>query len=157
MTTLNPKRSRFRLAALIAIPMALVSVGLAWAHQHGGPHGGMFSAQGIEMHLDHVQAMLGKVGASDAQKSQIDGILRGAFGEFRNTHDEHHSALAQLHELLLAPNVDRAKIEALRAGQVKSLDAASKRLISSIEDAVDVLTPEQRSAFWKEVQQHHSD
>jgi len=61
----------------------------------------------------------------------------------------------KFHELLLAPNVDRAQIEALRAEQVKSLDDASKRLVTSIEDAVEVLTPEQRTAFMQAVREHH--
>jgi periplasmic protein CpxP/Spy len=151
----SPKRRRFKLAALIAIPLALVGAGLTYAHQDGWHHGGPMSEQGIEMHLDHVQAMLGKAGASDAQKSQIDGILKGAINDVKGTHDSHFAAFDQFHELLLAPSLDRGKIEALRMEQVKSLDEASKRVVSAIEDAAEVLTPEQRAAFAAEVREHH--
>jgi len=149
-------RRRFKLAAFIAIPLALVGAGLAFAHQDGWHHGPM-GAPNMEMHLDHVQAMLGKIGASDAQKSQIEGILKGAFTEMKGTHDAHDAAFGQFHELLLAPAVDRDRIEALRAAQVKSIDDASKRIVSAMEEAAEVLTPEQRAALAQQVRQHHGD
>jgi protein CpxP len=151
----TPKRRRFKLVALVAIPLAVIGAGLTYAHQAGWQHGGPMSEQGIEMHLDHVQAMLGKIGASDAQKSQIDGILKGALNDMKATHEAHHAAFGQFHELLLAPSIDREKVESLRAAQVMSLDTASKRLVTAIEDAADVLTPEQRAALAQEVRQHH--
>jgi|KBSSwiStaDraftv2_1062776.scaffolds.fasta_scaffold584750_2 protein CpxP len=154
-STSKPGRFRLRLLALIGIPLAILGAGIVYAHQHGGHQSGMFSEQGIGAHLDQVQGILGRIGASDAQKSQIDGILRAAFNDFRGTHDAHYAAFGKFHELLLAPNVDRAQIEALRAEQVKSLDDASKRLVTSIEDAVEVLTPEQRTAFMQAVREHH--
>ena len=151
----TPKRRRFKLAALIAIPLAVVGAGITYAHQAGWQHGGPMSEQGIEMHLDHVQAMLGKIGASDAQKSQIDGILKSAFNDMKGAHEAHYAAFGQFHELLLAPSLDRGKIEALRVAQLKSLDEASKRVVTAIEDAADVLTPEQRAALTEEVRKHH--
>jgi len=154
-STSTPRRFRVKVLALIAIPLAVLGAGLVYAHQHGGHGGGMMSEQGIEMHLDHVQVLLGRVGASDAQKTQIDGILKSGFNDFKRTHDDCHASLGKLHELLLAPSVDRAKIEALRAEQARALDEASKRLVTSMEDAVEVLTPEQRSAFAKAVHDHH--
>ena len=149
--------SRFKLAAIIAIPLVLIGAGITYAHQSGGGHHGAMSERGAEMHLEHMQVMLGKIGASDAQKSQIDGILKGAFGELRGVHEAHSAALGQLHEALLASSVDRAEIESLRAAQVKSLDDASKRLVTAIEDAAEVLSPEQRAALAQEIRKHHSD
>jgi Spy/CpxP family protein refolding chaperone len=149
-------RRRFKLAALIALPIALVGAGLTFAHE-GGWHHGPMGGDNVEMHLDHMDAMLGKIGASDAQKAQIDGILKGAFGDMKGVHDSHDAAFGQFHELLLAPAVDREKIEALRAAQIKSFDDASKRIVTAMEDAAEVLSPEQRAALAQQVRQHHGD
>jgi Spy/CpxP family protein refolding chaperone len=146
--------SRSRLATFIAVPLIIVGGALAFAHQ-GGAHHGPTDAQHIEMHLDHMAKMLTKIGASEAQKSQMDGILRGAFADLKATSDSHHAAFGQFHELLFAPSIDRARIETLRAGQVKLLDDMSRNFASAFADAAEVLSPEQRAALAKEVRAHH--
>ena len=50
-------------------------------------------------------------------------------------------------QLLLAPEIDRAKIEALRGEQLDQADAISRALVTTLADVADVLTPEQRSAL----------
>ena len=150
----TPTRSRFKLAALIVIPLVAIGGALAYAHQ-GGMHQDPMSAERIEMHLDHLSAMLTKVGASDAQKSQIDGILRPAFASLQTVRDEHHATLVQFHEVMLAPSVDRAKMESLRAAQIKALDDASRNLVTAVEDAAEVLSAEQRAALAQEIRKHH--
>ena len=152
---ITPRRSRAKLAALIAIPLVIIGGGLAYAHKAAGGHHGPMSAERIDMHLDHLATMLGKVGASDAQKSQIDGILRPAFANLQSVRDEHHAAFAQFHEAMLAPSVDRTKLESLRARQIKALDDASKGLVTAFGDAAEVLSPEQRAAFAQEMRKHH--
>ena len=109
----------------------------------------------MEMHLEHLDAMLTKVGASQVQKTQVEGILKGAFTELGSAHDAHDAALGKFHELLLAPSVDRAQMETLRADTVRSMDEASKRLIAAFGDAAEVLSPEQRAALAQEVRKHH--
>jgi periplasmic protein CpxP/Spy len=149
------KRSRVRLFTLIAIPLVVIAGGLTYAHQSGG-HGGHMRGERLEHHLDHLASILTRVGASDAQKTQIDGILRGAFTEMKSAHEAHDQALGQLHQILLAPSIDRTKMELLRAEQIKSLDAASKRLATAFGDAAEVLSPEQRTALGEEVRRHHA-
>ena len=148
--------TRARLAALIAVPLVIIGGALAYAHQNGGHgghrgHGGSFSAE----HLDHLSSMLEKIGASDAQASQIDGLLRPALNNLQAIRDAHHQAFGQFHELIMAPSLDRARIEALRAEQIKALDEASKNLVTAFGDAAEVLTPEQRAAFAEAMRKHH--
>jgi periplasmic protein CpxP/Spy len=151
----TPKRSRAKLAALIAIPLIIAGGALAFAHQKSGGHHGPMSEQRIDMHLEHLAAMLTKVGASDAQKSQIDGIMRAAFANLQSVRDEHHKAFGQFHELIMAPSLDRAKMESLRADQIRALDAASKNVVTAFGDAAEVLNPEQRAAFADLMRKHH--
>jgi Spy/CpxP family protein refolding chaperone len=147
--------SRFNLATLVAIPLVVIGGAIAYAHQDGGMHHGPMHEHSMQMHLDHLDAMLAKIGASDAQKTQVEGILKGAFAELESTQRSHHEAFGKAHELLLAPSVDRSRMEALRAEQIRSFDEASKRMLTAFEDAAEVLSPEQRSALAAEIRKHH--
>ena len=62
-------------------------------------------------------------------------------------HESHSAAFKQFHEAITGPSIDRARLESLRAEQVKSLDEASKRLVVAISDAAEVLSPDQRAAL----------
>ena len=96
--------TRIKLAALVAVPLVLIGGALAYAHQ-GGAHHAPPDAKHTEMHLDHMAKMLGKIGASDAQKTQIDGMLRVAFADTKAVKDSHHAAFGEFHQLLFAPSV----------------------------------------------------
>jgi Spy/CpxP family protein refolding chaperone len=150
----NPKRRRLGLIAVAASVVAIVGSALAFAHTSGGHHGPM-AGQSPEQHHEHMLAMLTKVGASDAQKAQIEGIMKPAMDDMKATHEAHFAAFKQFHEAISAPSIDRARLESLRAEQVKSLDAASKRLVTAISDAVEILTPEQRAKLVEEFGKHH--
>ena len=154
MTVSNPKRRRLTVAAIAASLLAIAGGTLVYAHSGGGHHGPM-AGRGTEDHLEHMQAMLTKIGASDAQKAQIEGLLKPAFEEMKAAHEAHSAAFEQFHEAITAPSIDRAQIELLRAGQLKSLDEASKRMVIAITDAAEVLSPEQRSALAEQIRKHH--
>ena len=115
------------------------------------------SEQGIEMHLDHVQAMLAKIGASDAQKSQIDGILKGALRRHEGgARDARRGASASSTSCCWRRASTAQRWKTLRAEQIKSTSTtASKRLVTAIEDAAEVLSPDQRAALAEEVRKHH--
>jgi Spy/CpxP family protein refolding chaperone len=149
----NPKRRRVGLIAIAATLAVIAGGALAFAHSGGGHHGMM--AGNSQEHLEHVQAMLTKIGASDAQKQQIEGILKPAFEDMKVAHESHSAAFKQFHEAIMAPSIDRARLESLRAEQIKSLDEASKRLVTAISDAAEVLSPDQRAALAKAIEEHH--
>ena len=58
----------------------------------------------------------------------------------------------QIGEALASATIDRAKIEALRADQMKLADGASKRLTAALADAAEVLTPEQRAELGRRME-----
>jgi Spy/CpxP family protein refolding chaperone len=154
MPTPLPKSKVGRVVLILTATAAVVASALVYAHQgvnHHGPMGG----HAMEMHLDHIQAMLGRIGASDAQKAQINATLESAFNDVKGLHERHSQVLQQFHELLLAPTVDRARIESLRAEQIKAMDEASRRLVGAIDDAAEILTPDQRAALADEIRKHH--
>ena len=154
MTELTSKsRRRVGLIAIAASVVAIAAGALAYAHSGGGHHGRMSGDP--EKHLEHLNAMLTKAGASDAQKKQIEGILRPAFNEMKAAKETHSTAFRQFHEAMLAPSIDRARLETIRADEIKSLDDASKRVVTAISDAADVLSAEQRAALANEIREHH--
>lgn len=148
----NPRHRRF---TLMAIAASLVVAGGTLVYAHGGGGHGHKMGHGAESHLEHMQEMLTRIGASDAQKAQIKNLLTPALDEMKAAHDAHSAAFKQFHDEITAPSIDRARIESLRAAQVKSLDEASKRLVTAISDAAEVLSPEQRAAFAKQISRHH--
>lgn len=153
MTPSNPKR-RIKTVAIVAALAAILGGALAFAHT-GGSHHGPMAGRSAEDHLEHMQALLTKIGASEAQKTQIEAILKPALDDMKATHEAHFAAFKQFHEAISAPSIDRAQLETLRAAQVKLLDEASKRLVIAISDAAEVLSPDQRAALAQEIEKHH--
>ncbi|HEV7606241.1 MAG TPA: periplasmic heavy metal sensor [Steroidobacteraceae bacterium] len=154
MTPTNPKRRHITVLAIAASLVAILGGALVFAHA-GEHHGPAMAGQSAEDHLEHVQMMLTRIGASEAQKTQIEAILKPALDDMKATHDAHFAAFKQFHEAISAPSIDRARLESLRVEQVKLLDEASKRLVVAISDAAEVLSPDQRAALAKEIENHH--
>ena len=150
----SPRRRGIKIAAIAAALVAVAAGALAFAHSSGGHHGPPMN-RSPEFHLEHMRALLTRIGASDPQKSQIEGILAPALNEMKAVHEAHYAAFKQFHEAISAPSIDRARLELLRAEQVKALDEASKRLVVAFSDAAEVLSPEQRAALAHEIARHH--
>jgi len=112
---------------------------MAMHHMLGSP---------AEMHarmMAHVSKMLDQVGASADQKSRIETILHAGFAPMASLHAEMRQTHASLHAILLAPTIDRAALEQLRAGEIARFDQASRGMTTAIADAAEVLTADQRA------------
>jgi Spy/CpxP family protein refolding chaperone len=59
-----------------------------------------------------------------------------------------------LQEALQAPTIEAEKIESIRAEQMKIADASSQRFTKALTDAANVLTVQQRQAFFKNWNDH---
>jgi Spy/CpxP family protein refolding chaperone len=85
------------------------------------------------------------IGANAEQQEKLATIAKGVVKDMLPMRDKRLAARTQGRELLTAKTVDRAALEKLRAEQIATQDAASKRTIQALVDAAEVLTPEQRA------------
>jgi protein CpxP len=104
----------------------------------------------------HVDKMIEQFAAdaSPDQKARLAAIARPAMAELGPMHAQLGQAHARAHALLMAPVVDRAALEQLRVEQLQRMDVQSRRILAAVEDAADVLTPEQRARFAEQLHAH---
>lgn len=123
---------------------------------HGMPgHGGMMSSDPAAMaaHLDKMIATM-VPDATPEQKAKLMEIGKSVHTDLGAVHAQFGQAHKRIHDILLQPTVDRAALEALRVGQMQQTDAASKRVLTALADAAEVLTPEQRARVAQQMQGH---
>lgn len=143
-------------AALVA---AVGAAGASFAGEGFGDHGGMHGG-GRHHQMDpasaakHIDRMIERIApdATAQQKTRLTEIAKSAFADLQPLHEQMGASHKRLHELLKQPVVDHAALEALRAEQVQRFDAVSKRLLTAVEDAAAILTPEQRARFAEHMQ-----
>jgi Spy/CpxP family protein refolding chaperone len=107
----------------------------------GGPMGQGFSAERADRMVRHLAI---EVDANADQQAKLQAIAKAAVGDLAPLRDKMLAARQQARALLTGPTVDRGAIERLRAEQIATVDAFSKRAAQTLADAADVLTPEQR-------------
>jgi Spy/CpxP family protein refolding chaperone len=107
----------------------------------------------MDAHIDKMVAQFAD-GASPDQQARVAAIAKAAVADLRPVHEQFRQAHARAHELLMAPVIDRAALERLRAEQMQRMDVISRRILAAVEDAAEVLTPEQRAKFAEHLRQH---
>ena len=112
---------------------------------HGAMMGGPMSPAQIEDRADRaVRHLAIEIDANAEQQAKLQAIVKGAIKDIAPMRDKVVAARQQARELLTQASVDRGAIEKLRAEQLASADAFSKRVAQALGDAAEVLTPEQR-------------
>ena len=146
----RPRRWRGALAGIL-----LLGVGAVGGYAVGSMQGpwwilsaaahGHFNPARMEKHIDRrVDRMLDRVDASQEQRDKVNGIVKGAFGDVTALGVKPWETREKFIGLLRADTIDPAAFEALRAQQISTADAASKRIVQAMTEAAQVLTPQQR-------------
>ncbi len=149
MTTLSLKTM---IAALLAGSLALGAGGVAFARTDGA---GMDPAKFQQRIEKRVNKALDGTTATQDQKTKVTAILQTAFGDMKGMRAQRTEVRKSLQEAMSAATIDPARIEAIRAEQVKMMDDSSKRFTRALIDAGNVLNAEQRQAFFKAWNERH--
>ena len=145
--------------ALLAGSLAATAGGMAYAKTDGKAFDPAQFQQRLEKRVD--KALSGTDATAD-QKKQVADILGQTFKDMKPLHEQRVQNRKAMEEALQAPSIDPAKIEGIRAEQMKIADASSQRFTKALTDAGNVLSQQQRQAFFKnwnnrDHERHHRD
>ena len=138
--------------ALVAGSLAATAGGMAYAKTDGKAFDPAQFQQRLEKRVD--RALSGTDATAD-QKKQVADILGQTFKDMKPLHEQRAANRKAMEEALQAPTIDPAKIEGIRAEQMKIADASSKRFSQGLTDAGKVLNQAQRQAFFKNWEANH--
>lgn len=123
---------------------------------HGMMMDGTQSPAEVSAHIDRMlKHFYVEIDATDAQKAQIDPLVRQAVSDLTPLHSQLHAAHAQVLKALTETTIDRASLEAARVQHLQLAEQGSKRLVQLIADVGDVLTPAQRTTLAARIQHMH--
>ena len=138
--------------ALVAGSLAATAGGMAYAKTDGKAFDPAQFQQRLEKRVD--KALSGTDATAD-QKKQVADILGQTFKDMKPLHEQRVQNRKAMEEALQAPSIDPAKIEGIRAEQMKIADASSQGFTKALTDAGKVLSQSQRQAFFKNWNQRH--
>jgi Spy/CpxP family protein refolding chaperone len=130
----------------------------AGAGMHALHHGSMMSGSPVDMaaHIDQVvQHLYVEINATDAQKAQIDPLVKQAIDDLAPLHSQAQSAHTQFIRAFTQDPIDRNSLEAAREAHVQLADQASRRIAQLVAEVGSVLTPAQRQKVADHLQQMH--
>jgi Spy/CpxP family protein refolding chaperone len=143
------KGRRWLIAAALALAVGATGVsfasgGVGLSGHHGYAGHMPTDPAALDAHIDRMVLQFAAEASPD-QRMRVAAIAKAAITDLRATHAEFREGHAGAHALLMAPVIDRAALEQLRAAQMQRMDIMSRRILTAVEDASDVLTPEQRA------------
>ena len=152
-SSLSLSQSSMRRAAKALLTLTAVSfVGLAAAQAPAGPPSGSSGGpggkggHGMERMAERgIDRMIKEVDGTPEQKAKLTQLAQNAQKDMQPLREQLMSARKKGMELLAAPTVDRAALERLRSEQSQLTDTLSKRMLTHMADAAEVLTPAQRA------------
>lgn len=128
----------------------------AGAGMHALHHGMSGSPADMAAHIDHVlKHLYVEIDATDAQKAQIEPLVKQAVDDLTPLHSQAQSAHTQFVRAFTQDAIDRNSLEAAREAHMQLADQASRRIVQLIADVGSVLTPAQRQKVADHLQQLH--
>ncbi|MFD0916290.1 Spy/CpxP family protein refolding chaperone [Pseudahrensia aquimaris] len=85
-----------------------------------------------------------EIDATDEQSQKITTIISAVAKDMKPLRQRFRATGKEMHDLLLQPTIDRAKMQQLRAQRFADADAMSTKMVDALADVAEVLTPEQR-------------
>jgi Spy/CpxP family protein refolding chaperone len=139
-------RRRYLRRSLLALGILVGGGTGGFALAMGGPfHGPWDPGRRLERMQSVSKRALDAVGATSEQENRIHDIIASAFTAVTKDAKPNEDMRKRLVELLKAPTVDRAAVEAQRAEIVRSIDARSKIIAGALLDAAGQLDAGQRA------------
>jgi periplasmic protein CpxP/Spy len=144
-----PRRGRRWLVAVFIGAAAIFGFAAGKVHSapwwHWAGHHRFFDAEEVSFFVQHrIDRVLAAVDATPEQREKIHAIAKGAIDDVLAMRRDPAARREKVLALMKADTVDRQALEALRAEQIATADAATKRILQAVEDAAEVLRPEQR-------------
>jgi protein CpxP len=146
----------FVAGAALSAGVAALAQGMGAGAFHHGMMSGPQSAADMSAHADQfLKHLYSEIDATDAQKTQIEPLVKQALADLMPLHAQAQAAHTQFLQALAQPTVDRNSLEAAREAHIQFAEQASKRVVQLIADVSDVLTPTQRQALATHLQHMH--
>lgn len=142
-----PSRAVRLLLAGLALSLAAGVAQAAWEGRHGPgrDHGVSMMTASPERMGRMVDRLLDEAGASQAQRAQVQQIVRVAAADLKPQREAGRALRDQQTALFTQPTVDAAAVEQLRQKRLAHHDQTSRRMTQALLDISRVLTPEQRA------------
>jgi len=137
-----------RKTILAAVALALV-LGVAGCRKKADP------ASPAEMKDElsgKIGWVIGRVDPTDEQRKLVDGLLDQLAPDLFAMQEENNALKRRLITVLSADTVDPKALEAARRESLSLFDRYTKRMMQAGEEAIGILTPEQRKrlvGMWK--------
>lgn len=137
---------RFWLMAVVVALASTVALS-AWAQPPGG--GGMWGA-----HPQRMERLLSSINATDDQKARIQQIMQQAASEMTGQREAGRALRDQARAVFTAPTVDVNAAEQVRQQMLAQHDQRSRRMMVTMLEVSQVLTPEQRVQMAEHMEKH---
>ncbi len=119
----------------------------AWSG-HGHKRFADLSDAEIEKRIDRIVKHVAiEIDATDEQRAKIVSLLTAVAMDMKPVRERMLASRDELHALLVADQIDRAALEAMRVERLAEVDQISKNLVTAVADVAEVLTPDQRKVL----------